>query len=547
MGNALLAIILFLIMAIVVITILAKFYMRTTREVALIRTGFGGRRVVMDGGALALPWFNEVARVNMQTLPLHVIATDDRSLITKDKLRVDAHADFYVTVQPTDEGVALAQQTLGNRTFDSAKLGELIGGKLMDALRAVAAGFTMDELHENRGRFVASVRDMLVEPLARNGLSVDSVSLTDLDQTPFNRLDENNAFNAVGMRKLAEVIATSKKERAQIDADSEVSVRQAAVNASKLRLDIDLQEEEAKIKQTQQIEVLKAAQVAEVVKVKTESELYAATARINMEQEIRAADLAREQAIEAAEITNARETELARLSREIVVAEKSQEESLARSAAEVARAEVVKATEGSKTVRDIAEAERNKQIALLRANQEAEVAGTRLKLTAQAERVATADRVQTQVAQAEADARALEIHATARKTDRLAHAESERAIIEAENGIDQQVIAMKLNLARLEALPKVVSEMVKPAERIDSIKIAQISGLGGQGGPIGEGGGPRSSDARPVYNQVLNSIMDLAVQLPGLKTLGEELSDSIGEALGKDEKPAPTPDSKPKD
>ena len=58
------------------------------------------------------------------------------------------------------------------------------------------------------------------------------MSLTALDQTPFEALDENNAFNAVGMRKLAEVIATSKMERAQIDGEAEVSVRRAGMENS---------------------------------------------------------------------------------------------------------------------------------------------------------------------------------------------------------------------------------------------------------------------------------------------------------------------------
>ena len=39
-----------------------------------------------------------------------------------------------------------------------------------------------------------------------------------------NRLDENNAFNAVGMQKLAAVIATSRKQRAEIAAEADVSV-----------------------------------------------------------------------------------------------------------------------------------------------------------------------------------------------------------------------------------------------------------------------------------------------------------------------------------
>ena len=50
---------------------------------------------------------------------------------------------------------------------------------------------------------------------------------------------------------MAEVIAKSKKERAEIDADSEVYVRRASMEASKKRLEIDLEERRAEIAQQQ--------------------------------------------------------------------------------------------------------------------------------------------------------------------------------------------------------------------------------------------------------------------------------------------------------
>jgi len=224
----------FLIVAIVVIAIIvilaAYFYRRSTREVSLIRTGVGGRKVVMDGGVLVIPYFHDVSKVNMQTLRLEVKRTSEQALITKDRLRVDVGVEFYVSVDPTSDAIARASQTLGNRTFDSEKLRELIDGKLVDALRSVAARMSMDELHENRAEFVNEVAAGLSEPLARNGLALESVSLSALDQTPFSALDENNAFNAVGMRKLAEVIAKSKKERAEIETDTEVSVHLSLIH-----------------------------------------------------------------------------------------------------------------------------------------------------------------------------------------------------------------------------------------------------------------------------------------------------------------------------
>ena len=86
---------------------------------------------------------------------------------------------------------------------------------------------------------------------------------------------------------------------------------------------------------------------------------------------------------------------------------------------------------------------------------------------------------------------------------------------------------MKIDLARLEAMPAIVAEMVKPAEKIDSIKIHQI---GGMGGAVGGSAGGASGD-KPVVNQALDSIMGMAVQMPALKKLGEELGISMENGL----------------
>ena len=54
------------------IAVIAWFYERASNETALVRTGLGGRAVVLSGGTLAIPYFHEIARVNMQTLRLEV-------------------------------------------------------------------------------------------------------------------------------------------------------------------------------------------------------------------------------------------------------------------------------------------------------------------------------------------------------------------------------------------------------------------------------------------------------------------------------------------
>ena len=499
-------IILVVICVAVFIALAAWWYDRATNEVALLRTGIGGRRVVIDGGVIAIPYFHEISRINMQTLRLDVSRHGEASLITQDRLRVDVGAEFYVSVSPNADAITRAAQTLGKRTFQRDELRNLIDGMMVDALRSVAARMTMDELHENRAQFVADVRDGLKDTLARYGLQLDSVSLTGLDQTPFSALDENNAFNAVGMRKLAEVIAKSKKERAEIHADSEVSVRRAAMEASRKSLEIDLEERRAQIAQQQEIETLAAAQISEIARQKAESERASSEAKIQMEKFIQKAEVERQRDILIAEQES-----------KIAVSAKSTEESKAQASADLARAEAVKAHETIGTTRAIAEANRRAELAKLSAQSEAANTALRASIAAENEKSTAKDK-----------AAAIRELAAAEKAAQIAQSEANRAHIEAENARSDNMIAMELEKSRLNAMPKIITEMVKPAEKIKSINVNHISGMG-----HGVSSGGKSD---PV-GLAMDSIMDMAVQLPLLKKIGDQMGVSFDEVADFSKKP----------
>ncbi len=515
--------------------IMARLYKRATREISLVKTGAGGRRVIMDGGAIVIPLLHEISPVNMKTLRLEVKRLGEAALITKDRMRVDVGSEFYVSVQGTEDGISRAAQTLGAKTFDVEQLREMIEGKLIDGLRAVAARMTMDELHENRTSFVQEVQNAVSNDLLKNGLELESVSLTALDQTPFEALDENNAFNAVGMRQLAEVIAKSKKERAAIDAEADVAVRRSAMEAERLKLQIARDEEMERIARVQEIELLKAAQDSEIARSRETAESEKERARIQREQEIKAAEILRARAIEEAQITKEREIEVANQDRQVAIAMKSEEESRARASADTARAEAMKAAEAIETARAVAIAERQKQIALIVATQEAEREATQMRLAASAERAAAEDRAAARREEAQGEADAIKIQAEAKKADLLAEAEGRAALAQSENALSDEIVAMRLALARLEAMPRIVAEMVKPAEKIESIRINQIGGLGSASSPMG-GEGPKS----PV-NQAFDAMLGAALQLPTMKKLGEEIGLNFDNGIGGmlDEAPAP--------
>ena len=539
MYGLLTTLIILVIVAVVVIVVLARLYRKATREVSLIRTGLGGQRVIMAGGAIALPYFHEVTEVNMRTLKLEVKRSGEESLITKDRLRVDIGASFGVAVEATEDAIAKAAQTLGDRTFSADKLREVIEGKMVDALRAVAAQMTLDELHEGRADFVRDVRALIADDMGENGLRLQSVSLTALDQTPFSSLDENNAFNAVGMRRLAEVIATSKKERAQIDADTRVAVSQSSMEATRRTLEIERDEEQARIAQHQEIETLKAAQTAEIARKRADADREAEAARIGKEKAIKEAEVARDRAVRAAEISRDLEVQASEIAKElelqlkqqdrqIKIAEKAKAESAARAAADVARAEAAKAEASIATAHRLAEAERDKMLALLSAQEKAEAESARLLTLARAEKGAAADHAAAMLQTAKAEADAERERSKAQKDALLAKAEGQKALHEADNVLGERLIEMKEEIARLETLPKAISEMVRPAEKIESIRIHNVTGLGHGSGEGGSGG-----DGKSPVNQALDSILGMAVQLPALKTLGDELGVSMGDAVKK--------------
>ncbi len=505
--------------------IMARLYRRATREVSLVKTGSGGKRVIMDGGTVAIPFLHEISLVNMKTLRLEVYRIGDGSLITKDRIRVDVGVEFYVSVNATEDGISRAAQTLGDRTFNVEQLREMIEGKLIDGLRSVAARMTMDELHENRSEFVQEVQNAISEDLLKNGLELEAVSLTALDQTPFDNLDENNAFNAVGMRKLAEVIATSRKKRAEITADADVSVRRSEMEAERLKYQIERDQQQAQIAQIKEIQILQADQEAAIARNQEAADQAKEQARIEKERAIRTSEIERERFIRDAEIAKERELEVADQERQIIIAKKSEEESHARASADNARAEAKTAEEAIETARAVSEAERSKRIALIEATKEAERQATGIRLAAEAEKDAASDRAAALLEEAQAEATSLTIRASAKKDDLLAEAEGRRAIADAENALSAEIIKMKIDIARLEALPRIIAEMVKPAEKIDSIKIHQVTGMAGA-----NIGGSDTGGGTPV-NQALDSIMGMALQLPAMKKLGQELGISMENGL----------------
>ena len=246
--------------------------------------------------------------------------------------------------------------------------------RFIDALQSVFATETMDGLHEKRGEFVRRVADLMRDNRSQNGVRLDSVSLTRLDQAPFSSLDENNAFNAVGMRKLAEIIATNKKQRTEIEAEADITVRQTQLEATKRRLTLEQQEEEAHIGQRLEIEKVKALSDSETAKAREEATVASEHARIERERETKAREISKQWEIRKLEIEAQLTSKLNKVDSAICLAEKQTDEAKAQANAELARTDLVLAREHVQTQRERAMADRSREIAMKRVQEQGEVA-----------------------------------------------------------------------------------------------------------------------------------------------------------------------------
>lgn len=483
------------------IIFLTKLYRRASKEIAFVRTGVGGEKVVMNGGALVFPVFHETMPVNMNTLVLSVVRRDGEALITLDRLRIDVKAEFYVRVRPDADAIAMAAQTLGQRTMQPEMLKDLVEGKFVDALRSVAAGMTMNELHEQRADFVQKVQQVSSNDLAMNGLELESVSLTGLDQTSIEHFNANNAFDAEGLTKLTEQIEARKKLRNDIEQDTRVQMETKNLEADQRTFEINRDKEYARLEQEREVEIRRAAQASEIAREQAERTREADAARIEAKKQVDAQQIEADKLVEERRIDQVRALEIARQEQQIAVQNKSREESQAKAEADEARAKAVEAEERVSTARESEIAERQKKIELIEAAKQAERDAIKIRIDAEADKDAAVNRAEAARREAEGEADATRFRAEADRVRFEVEAAGQRAVNEAANILSSDQIGLQMKLALLKVLPDVIRESAKPMEAIDSIKIVQVDGLTQKGGApgtaasAGAGGGNLANDA----------------------------------------------------
>ena len=273
-------------------------YRRSSKEVSFVRTGLRGEKVVISGGAFVLPIIHNITSVGMRTLRIEVKRGGDKSFITKNRMRVEIVAEFYVRVTPSKEAVSIAAGTLGKRTMEPESLRDLVQGRFVDALGIVAAKMSMEEIQEKRGEYIKAVKGIVAESLGSTGLELEAVSLTSVDQAGLEVFDPSNAFDAEGLTQLTEQIEAGKKKRNDIEQDTAIRIRSKNLEAEQRSLEIDQEREFSRLLQEREIAKQRDKETTEMAVETARQERLAEEARIQSAEDVEKARIQQQDTIE---------------------------------------------------------------------------------------------------------------------------------------------------------------------------------------------------------------------------------------------------------
>jgi uncharacterized membrane protein YqiK len=417
-------------------------YRKAAANEALVRTGAGGAKVALNGGIAVYPFVNQVVPVSLETMKLEVERQGQDALITQDNLRVDVKAEFYIRVNPTTEDIIQAAMSLGTKSNNAREVGALVFEKLVSALRSVAAQKDLAAIHSDRKTFASAVQELVSEELSQNGLLLESVTISRLDQTDPHGLSDENIFDAQGKKKITEITAAARVERNRLERMAEQAMTQQDVHTREQVLALERQRAEATATQERD--------VANVLAERTrEKQAFA----VDQEKAIREAEIARDLAIETAnierdrtlirrqqereqtDIERTKAVELAERQKQIAIAEAEAQRAVAEQGALSAQAERERASQQIVTVQATAQADREAQTKLIAAKQIIEQ--DRMKRQTDAEVSAF-----TELRRAEAGQKSAELEAQARI--RLAQADMEAKELAAQGDRAQRLVEVTI-------------------------------------------------------------------------------------------------------
>ena len=346
-------------------TLLATQYKRCpSNQVLVIYGKVGGEktaRCIHGGGAFVVPMIQGHAHLPLEPMTLGV---NLRAALSKTNIRVSVPSNFTVAIS-TKAGVLqnAAERLLGLRPQQISELAQEI---IFGQLRLVVASLTIEEINQDREKFLKLIAENVDTELNKVGLEVINVNITDVT-------DESGYIQAIGQKAAAEAIA-------QAEIDVAIQQRKGAIGVESAKRDraVAVSEQQAQAEAGQK--AAERNQRIQVAAANAEAVIGENTSNAHIADSAAQLEVKRAEATRLGKMAEAgAERDVLRVQKEAEVARLESVE-LAKQEVEKRKAEVQAEAE-AQTVRLVAQG----QADAVRARYEAEAEGTRKVLEAKAD------------------------------------------------------------------------------------------------------------------------------------------------------------------
>lgn len=234
-------------------------------------------KCVHGGAAFIMPIIQSYQFMDLTPISINV---DLKNALSKQNIRVDVPSRFTVGIS-TEPGIMqnAAERLLGLRMNEIQELAKDI---IFGQLRLVVATMEIEEINNDRDKFLVAVSNNVEIELKKIGLRLINVNVTDIN-------DESGYIEALGKEAAAKAINDAKKSVAEKDRDGEIGqanaqrdqrIQVAAGNALAIKGEneskIEVAQSEA-LRREKEAESMRLATAAEAVQAaKAKEEAYIA-------------------------------------------------------------------------------------------------------------------------------------------------------------------------------------------------------------------------------------------------------------------------------
>jgi len=276
-----------LVVTIGVFLLTKKLYRKVPQGEVIVRTGQGGTKIITTGG-IVFPLVHKQELMDIRVKKIEIARLGKDGLICKDNMRADIKVAFFLRVNEDPEDIKKVASTIGcARASDIETLNLLFEAKFSEALKTVGKRFDFVELYDSREKFKREIIDVIGSEL--NGYRLDDAAIDYLEQTPLEFLKKDNILDSEGIKKITELTAEQNMRANLIRREEEKTITKQDVEAREAILELEKQLAEKEEKQKREVANIQSREEAQIAKVHSEERLLSETARLATEEKVRIA------------------------------------------------------------------------------------------------------------------------------------------------------------------------------------------------------------------------------------------------------------------